>query len=100
MGCKRMAGWRCAGLGLGLLIALPLSTAALDRTTLIAQYTVDRWGTKDGLPQATVNAVAQTADGYIWLATEEGLVRFDGIRFTVFDPSNSGLAESHITSLR
>ncbi|MEO7275844.1 MAG: two-component regulator propeller domain-containing protein, partial [Vicinamibacterales bacterium] len=97
---KRMAGWRCAGLGLGLLIALPLSTAALDRTTLISQYAADRWGTKDGLPQATVNAVAQTADGYIWLATEEGLVRFDGIRFTVFDPSNSGLAESHITSLR
>jgi signal transduction histidine kinase/ligand-binding sensor domain-containing protein/CheY-like chemotaxis protein len=94
-----MAAWRRAGLGLGLLMALPFSTDALDRTTLISQYAADRWGTKEGLPQASVNAVAQTADGYIWLATEEGLVRFDGIRFTVFDTANSPLTDSYITNV-
>ena len=42
------------------------------------------WGTAEGLPQNTVNAIAQTRDGYLWLGTREGLARFDGVRFTVF----------------
>ncbi len=41
------------------------------------------------MPQNTVLAVAQTSDGYLWLATEEGLVRFDGVKFTVFDKENT-----------
>jgi hypothetical protein len=40
------------------------------------------------LPQNTVRSIAQTRDGYLWFATEEGLARFDGARFTVFDRSN------------
>ena len=42
------------------------------------------WTTSDGLPQNTVNAIVQSRDGYLWLATREGLARFDGIRFRVF----------------
>ena len=42
-----------------------------------------------GLPHNTVMAMAQTADGYVWLGTEEGLARFDGDRFTVFDKRNT-----------
>jgi len=66
----------------------------------MAQYAADYWRTADGLPQASVGAIAQTADGYIWLATEEGLVRFDGVRFTVFDTTNSTLLDNYISSLR
>src|SRR5947208_5626417 len=40
--------------------------------------------TDDGLPQNAVNAILQTRDGYLWLATFDGLVRFDGLEFTVF----------------
>ena len=47
-----------------------------------------------------MSSVAQTVDGYIWLATEEGLVRFDGVRFTVFDTTNSALTDNYITALR
>ena len=81
------------------LVTLPPAASALNPRTLISQYTANRWGTADGLPQASVSAVAQTADGYIWLATEEGLVRFDGVRFTVFDTTNSVLTDNYITTL-
>jgi ligand-binding sensor domain-containing protein len=54
-----------------------------------AQYHVESWTTDDGLPQNVVTAVIQTRDGYIWLATLDGLVRFDGVRFTVFNRSSA-----------
>ena len=88
-----------AGLGLGLLLSQPSAASALNPKTLISQYSANRWGTSDGLPQTSVFAVAQTADGYIWLATEEGLVRFDGVRFTVFDTTNSALTDNSIVAL-
>ena len=42
------------------------------------------WDTEAGLPQNTVNVIAQTRDGYLWLGTRDGLARFDGVRFTTF----------------
>jgi len=53
-----------------------------------AQYRFDHWTTGDGLPQSSVLAITQTRDGYLWLATYNGLARFDGVRFTVFDKHN------------
>ncbi|MGA8940461.1 MAG: two-component regulator propeller domain-containing protein [Acidobacteriaceae bacterium] len=43
------------------------------------------WSTEEGLPQSSVHSIAQTPDGYLWIATEGGLARFDGITFRVFD---------------
>jgi signal transduction histidine kinase/ligand-binding sensor domain-containing protein len=54
-----------------------------------AQYRFDRWTTDNGLPQNTVSQIVQTSDGYLWFTTLDGLVRFDGVRFTVFNKSNS-----------
>lgn len=54
-----------------------------------AQYRFDNWTTEQGLPQNSVLAITQTRDGYLWLATYNGLVRFDGVRFTVFDSNNT-----------
>src|SRR5215813_1196996 len=74
-----------------LIILVDLSTPnaiALDSAREIAQYSHTVWQTENGLPQNTVRAILQTQDGYIWLATEEGLVRFDGLSFTVFDKHN------------
>lgn len=63
-------------------------------------FTVQQWEAEHGLPQNTVTAVVQTRDGYLWLGTYSGLSRFDGVRFTVFDDSNTpGLASSRVTSL-
>jgi len=52
-------------------------------------YLHDRWGIEEDLPQSSVMAITQTLDGYIWLASQEGLVRFNGKFFTVFDQYNT-----------
>ncbi|MEW6208496.1 MAG: two-component regulator propeller domain-containing protein, partial [Acidobacteriota bacterium] len=65
------------------------SALALDPKKAISQYSLDVWQIKEGLPQNSVHAIAQTQDGYIWLGTEEGLVRFDGVRFAVFNKKNT-----------
>lgn len=58
------------------------------------------WTTANGLPDNKVTAVIQTRDGYLWLGTYGGLVRFDGVRFTVFSSANTPqLASDRVTSL-
>jgi signal transduction histidine kinase/ligand-binding sensor domain-containing protein len=52
-------------------------------------YRITRWTTEQGLPQNRVTAITQTPDGYLWLGTWFGLVRFDGARFVVFDHNNT-----------
>ena len=52
-------------------------------------FIVDVWGTADGLPQSSVIALTQTRDGYLWLGTLNGLVRFDGKSFTRFNVNNT-----------
>jgi hypothetical protein len=65
-----------------------------------AQYRLDVWTTDDGLPQNGIRAIHETPDGYLWLVTFDGLVRFDGIRFTVFNKSNSpGIDSNRFDSL-
>jgi signal transduction histidine kinase/ligand-binding sensor domain-containing protein len=68
-----------------LAAALVLGQRALAGTPFI----VDVWGTADGLPQSSVIAVTQTRDGYLWLGTLNGLVRFDGNSFTRFNVNNT-----------
>jgi len=58
---------------------------AVDPHRALTQARLSVWTNENGLPQTTINAIAQTTDGYIWMGTEEGLVRFDGIRFVVSD---------------
>jgi signal transduction histidine kinase/ligand-binding sensor domain-containing protein len=53
-------------------------------TLVRGEYRFQTWNTENGLPQNSVNSIAQTPDGYIWLTTFDGLARFDGIRFKVF----------------
>lgn len=61
---------------------------------------IKKWTTEEGLPQNTVTSIVQTDDGYIWLGTFGGLARFDGIKFTIFDSTNSpGLGSNRILSL-
>jgi ligand-binding sensor domain-containing protein/signal transduction histidine kinase len=64
-----------------------------------AQYQFDTWTTENGLPQNSINDILQTRDGYLWLATNGGLVRFDGARFVVFDRSAEGIRSQRLRSL-
>lgn len=70
-------------LGLCLLGAVT-TFAATNPPAIMEGFVIRSWGTEAGLPQNTVNAIAQTPDGYLWVGTRDGLARFDGVRFTVF----------------
>jgi diguanylate cyclase (GGDEF)-like protein len=72
----------------------------LDPKKAITQYMQTAWTSESGLPQNSVHAIAQTADGFLWVGTEEGLARFDGVQFTVFSSRNTrGLASDYIQAL-
>jgi signal transduction histidine kinase/CheY-like chemotaxis protein/sugar lactone lactonase YvrE len=71
------------------LLALPSPAWALAPDKSLLQFPHRVWQTKDGLPQNALDALAQTPDGYLWGGTWEGLVRFDGVRFTVYDFNNT-----------
>ncbi|MCD9031211.1 diguanylate cyclase [Luteimonas sp. Y-2-2-4F] len=58
----------------------------------LRDYAVDRWTTREGLPHNSLRDVAQTPDGYLWFATWEGLVRYNGLDFTVYDRGTRDLS--------
>ncbi|HXT13608.1 MAG TPA: two-component regulator propeller domain-containing protein [Candidatus Angelobacter sp.] len=75
-----------------------LDWSRLDAPTF--QYASRTWRTDEGLPGNTVQAIAQTADGYLWIGTQHGLARFDGVQFTAFNTNNTPqLKNSSITAL-
>lgn len=63
------------------------------------EFTLRQWTTADGLPQNSVNDLVQDAQGYLWLATFGGLVRFNGTHFQVFDETTPGLESNRFLSL-
>jgi ligand-binding sensor domain-containing protein len=58
---------------------------ALSPGTAITQYGLDSWGARDGLPGSPITDITQTRDGYVWIASKGGVVRFDGVTFTALD---------------
>ncbi len=76
-----------------LLLAMMGSTdraLALDRARHIDQYGHDVWTSQNGLPGQAVYQILQSPDGYLWLRTAAGLVRFDGVRFVLVEPVVAG----------
>jgi len=85
--------------GIALLFHVSL-ILALDPAKSIDFYQHNVWTIEDGLPMNSVISITQTHDGYIWLGTETGLARFDGIDFDVFDHENTpALSNDLILSL-
>lgn len=72
-----------------LFFLAPVPVAAIEPSTPLAEYGRQAWALENGLPQNTIHALVQTRDGFLWLATEDGLVRFDGVGFAVFDRNSS-----------
>jgi diguanylate cyclase (GGDEF)-like protein len=73
----------------GLLFWMALASSWAGADTPLSPYVFRTWNTRDGLPQVSVQAVLQTRKGFLWLGTQEGLVRFDGAKFTVFNKKNT-----------
>ncbi len=91
-----------AGARLCFLTLLLAATAGygLDPAEKPANYNVAHWDTENGLPHNSIKQIFQTRDGYLWVGTNYGLARFDGLTFTVFDISNTPAFKSNlITSL-
>ncbi|HXC98766.1 MAG TPA: two-component regulator propeller domain-containing protein, partial [Verrucomicrobiae bacterium] len=76
----RSCSWKWA-VALGLLF-IPLSVRALDPDKSVFQFNCQNWTRQNGLPADKVSTITQTKDGYIWLGTQNGLFRFDGLEFT------------------
>lgn len=76
-------------LGLCALLAGPVDGQTISPARILGRYQQVVWQDQDGLPANGIGSIAQTPDGYLWLATAEGVVRFDGVRFTTFDSSNT-----------
>ncbi|MDB6111652.1 MAG: Histidine kinase [Pedosphaera sp.] len=86
-----------AGLLLALLFLPPLTARGAAEPQA---YRIEDWQVDQGLPQSSVTSIVQTRDGYLWLGTFAGLVRFDGVRFKVFTPDNTpGLSSSRIIKI-
>src|SRR5215470_12523525 len=68
----------------GLAVLSALSASATDPDRMLSQYTSAFWGTERGFPGGAVSSIAQTTDGYLWIGTEKGLFRFDGLNFRAF----------------
>ena len=86
---------------LASIFSLTPAAQALDPEKKITQYLQTQWTVAEGLPQSTVYAGLQTEDGFLWLGTQEGLVRFDGVGFKVFNRINTPiLRDQNIGSLQ
>jgi ligand-binding sensor domain-containing protein/signal transduction histidine kinase len=78
---QRLFKWAIAAIALA---CFAIQAHAVDPNRTISQYMRDSWGREIGFPGGSVSAIAQTTDGYLWIGTDKGLIRFDGLNFRVF----------------
>jgi signal transduction histidine kinase/ligand-binding sensor domain-containing protein len=83
---SRVGLWRLTIL-IGMIAVWPINVArAMDPDRALSQYIRDQWEKSRGFVGGQVYGITQTRDGYLWIATEKGIVRFDGLRFSLFEP--------------
>lgn len=79
-----------ASVAVALIAALaPAAAQRASEASPAESYTRENWTVADGLPINSITALLQTRDGYLWLGTNDGVVRFDGVRFTVYNAGNT-----------
>jgi ligand-binding sensor domain-containing protein/signal transduction histidine kinase len=77
----------CAVAGIAV-VCVAVSASALDPARAVSQYLRDSWRVDKGLLGRSITSVAQTSDGYLWIGTDKGLVRFDGLNFHHFEQAH------------
>lgn len=91
---------RICWMTLAILMLIIAPARALDPDRALTQYVHRSFTVEQGLPQDNVKAIAQDGDGFLWIGTQEGVARFDGIQFIVLDRRiTRGFTENLITSL-
>lgn len=81
----------------GLLAPAP--AYAIDPQRAMSQYVRHRWGAEGGFPKGPVYSITQTADGYLWIGTEAGLVRFDGVKFQLVKDNSASFTVTSVLGL-
>jgi ligand-binding sensor domain-containing protein len=98
IGGDRTDGKSRGGMLFLLLLIACGSAPGLDRDRTIAQFFHTAWTVSEGGPSG-LTEIAQTTDGYLWLGTQTGLIRFDGVRFERYEPDNRSFPSHTIASL-
>jgi ligand-binding sensor domain-containing protein/signal transduction histidine kinase len=83
---RRLLGLAVAGL---VVVCHSVSVFAIDPNRMLSQYIHNSWGTDKGFPGGSVTSIAQTPDGYLWIGTDRGIIRFDGINFHIFEAGSA-----------
>src|SRR5215510_12463534 len=82
------------------ILTLPFTRIVASELSTEHGYLVRNWDTEEGLPASNVSSLAKTRDGYLWIGTSSGLVRYDGFRFRSLYPGNTpALPNARISSL-
>lgn len=98
--CRAKFGrYRNSAILLSLLLVVSRTACSLDPNDQISQYGHTVWRLQDGVFPGAPQAIAQTKDGYLWIGTKAGLVRFDGVRFVQWSPPDGSNATRAIVSL-
>ena len=89
-----------AMIALGIVLASCTCALALDPSLDVNQYAHTAWKVREGFGKGAIYSITQTPDGYLWLGTEFGLLRFDGVRTMPWQPpANQHLPPGSIYSL-
>jgi len=97
---RRSQDVAASSVALALVLVCAVDAFALNPTLDISQYAHTAWRTRDGFSKGTITDIAQTPDGYLWLGTELGMLRFDGVRPVPWQPpQGQQLPSSNIRSL-
>src|SRR5215468_8693236 len=94
-----MRAW-AVSIGIAIQLGAVGNAFALDPHRRVTQYAHTHFAHHEGVPHSFANAIAQTADGYLWTTSQEGLSRFDGASFTTYDHrTTEGIPISQFTAL-
>lgn len=86
-------------LAVAAFILMPLTVKAAENTEVFGDYVVTIYNEQNGLPTGEANVVIQTSDGYIWIGSYGGLIRYDGTNFVNYSIEENGITSSSIRSL-
>src|SRR6188474_3385807 len=98
---KKAARRRSAAVAACMLLVWRVDAFALDSSLDVSQYAHTAWKVSEGFAKGFIRSIAQTADGYLWLGTEFGLLRFDGVTAVPWEPpGGQRLPSTDIRSLQ